>query len=148
MSPARQESGTAARVRPLVLALTTTPLLIELLRDLLGESALVRDFPGDSVDLEGLVRHTQPDALVIDSDEDAFELSAVAEELSVPLVQISLPSHEARVFRDRSWSPGPLPIDSPTSIRNLLLGELFHASANGHEWPPTVPAYEDHGMEP
>jgi hypothetical protein len=131
-----------------VLALTTTPLLTELLRDLLGDSALVRDFPGDSVDLEGLVRHTLPDALVIDSDQDAFELSAVAEELSVPLVRISLPSHEARVFRDRRWSPVPLPIDSPTSIRNLLLGELFHASANGHERLPTVLAHEAHGMEP
>ena len=148
MSTARQQSRAATRVRPLVLALTTTPLLTELLRDLLGESALVRDFPGDSVDLEGLVRHTQPDVLVIDSDQDAFELSAVAEELSVPLVQISLPSHEARVFRDRSWSPVPLPIDSPTSIRNLLLGELFHASANGGEWPRMVPAYPDHEMEP
>ena len=144
MSPA----STVVRRRPLVLALTMTPLLTELLRDLLGESALVRDFPGDSADLEGLVRHTQPNALVIDSDQDAFELSAVAEELSVPLVQISLPSHEARVFRDRRWSPVPLPIDSPTSIRNVLLGELFHTAANGHEWLPTVPAYEHHEWSP
>ena len=95
-----------------------------------------------------VVRHTLPDALVIDSDQDAFELSAVAEELSVPLVRISLPSHEARVFRDRRWSPVPLPIDSPTSIRNLLLGELFHASANGYERLPTVLAHEYPGMEP
>lgn len=148
MSPASQQSRKATRVRPLVLALTTTPLLTELLRDLLGDSALVRDFPGDGVDLDGLVRYTLPDALVIDSDQDAFELAAVAEELSIPLVQISLPSHEARVFRDRSWSPVPLPIDSPTSIRNLLLGELFHASANGHEPVPVLPANDDHGMEP
>lgn len=51
MSPAKQQPRAVTRARPLVLALTTTPLLTELLRDLLGESALVRDFPGDSVDL-------------------------------------------------------------------------------------------------
>jgi hypothetical protein len=34
------------------------------------------------------------------------------------------------------------------TIRNLLLGELFHASANGRDALPAVPAYGDHGMEP
>ena len=42
----------------------------------------------------------------------------------------------------------PLPIDSPTSIRNLILGELFRASANGQESLPAVPAYEDHEWSP
>jgi hypothetical protein len=148
MTTAGQQIRPADGVRPLVLALTTTPLLTELLRDLLGEFALVRDFPADSLDLDGLVRHTRPDALVIDSDQDAFELARVAEELSVPLVQVLLPSHEARVFRDRRWNPEPLPIDSPTTIRNLLLGELFHASARAPEHLPTHPVHADHGMEP
>ena len=147
MSTAGQQTRPASGVRPLVLALTTTPLLTELLHDLLGEFALVRDFPGGSVDLDGLVRHARPDVLVIDSDQDALELSTVAEELSVPLVQILLPSHEARVFRNRRWDPEPLPIDSPTTIRNLLLGELFHASAQVHEQLPTSSAH-DYGMEP
>jgi hypothetical protein len=148
MSSTSQAHPAANRVRPLVLALTVTPLLTELLHDLLDEIAQLRDFPPGSPDLDGLVRHTMPDALIIDSDQDASELAAVADELSVPLVQISLPSHEARVFRDGGWNPLALPIESPMTIRNLLLGELFHASANGRDPLPAFPAYGDHGMEP
>jgi hypothetical protein len=143
-----QTHPTPSRVRPLVLALIVTPLLTDLLHDLLDEVAQLRHFPAGSPDLDGLVRHTMPDALIIDSDQDAPELCGVADELSVPLVQILLPSHEARVFRDGQWNPLPLPIESPMTIRNLLLGELFHASANGREALPAVPAYGDHGMEP
>lgn len=143
-----QAHPAASRVRPLVLALIVTPLLTELLHDLLDEVAQLRHFPAGSPDLDGLVRHTMPDALIVDSDQDAPELCGVADELSVPLVQILLPSHEARVFRDGRWNPLPLPIESPMTIRNLLLGELFHASANGRDPLPAFPAYGEHGMEP
>ena len=146
MSSAIQQR-TASRARPLVLALTTTPLLTELLRDLLADSALVRAYPGGSADLEGLVRHTQPDLLITDSDEDALELSRVAEELLVPLVQIRLAAHKARVFRERRWAPEPLPIETPTTVRNLLLAELFRAAATNRESQLTPPAYDAHGRE-
>lgn len=134
-------------VRPLVLALTATPLLTDLLRDLLHTVAVVRHFPAGSDGLDGLVRHTRPDALVIDSDRDALELSAVADELSVPLVQILLPSHEIRVFRDGNTDPAIHTIESPTTIRNLLIGELFHSPAGGRGPLPALPAQGDHRME-
>lgn len=147
MSPPCETRATTRTVRPLVLALTGTPLLTDLLRDLLGEAAAVRHFPAGSADLDGLVRHTLPDALIIDSDHDALELAAVADELSVPLVQILLPSHEIRIFRDGRWDPTPHTIESPTTIRNLLLGELFHTLAAGRDPLPALPPYRDHQME-
>lgn len=133
--------------RPLVLALTATPLLTDLLRDLLETVAVVRYFPAGSVGLDGLVRHTRPDALVIDSDQDALELFAVADELSVPVVQILLPSHEIRVFRDGNRDPAPHTIESPTTIRNLLIGVLFHSPAGGRGPLPAFPGQGDHRME-
>lgn len=137
----------ASAARPLVLALTATPLLTDLLRDQLDEVATVRSFPAGSVDLAGLVRHTAPEIVVIDSEEDTVELSEVADELSVPLIQILLPSRRIRVFRDGDWGPVPLSIESPTTIRNLLLGELFRTLSARRGPRPVLPAYSDHGME-
>jgi hypothetical protein len=137
----------ASAARPLVLALTATPLLTDLLRDQLDEVATVRNLPAGSVDLGGLVRHTVPDALVIDSAQNAAELSAVAHELSVPLVQILLPSRQIRLFRDGRWDPVPLSIESPTTIRNVLLGELFRALSARRGPLPALPPHADHELE-
>jgi hypothetical protein len=147
MSATGNASSRPSAARPMLLALTSTPLLTDLLRDQLDEVATVRSFPSGSVDLGGLVRHTMPDALVIDSDQDAVELSEVADELSVALIQILLPSRQIRVFRDGRWDPVAHTIESPTTIRNLLLGELFHTFAGGPDPLPAPYAYGDHRME-
>ena len=147
MSPGTHAASNASWVRPLVLALTATPLLTDFLRDELDAVAVVRHFPAGSADLGGLVRHTMPDILVIDGDQDALELAAVADELSVTLVQILLPLHEIRVHRGGRWDPEPLSIESPTTIRNLLLGELFQAFSAGGDPLPAHSAYDDHDME-
>jgi hypothetical protein len=147
VSPASGVRTRDSAARPIVLALTGTPLLTDLLRDLLDQVAVVRHFPAGSPDLEGLVRHTMPNALVIDSDQDALELAEVADELSMPLVRIALPSHEIQIFRDGGWDPVPFRIESPTTIRNLLLGELFNSPAGERESLPGLPAYGHHGLE-
>jgi len=131
---------TATEPRPLVLALTGTPLLTGLLRDLLGESAVVRCFPAASPDLQGLVRDTRPDAIVVDSEETALELAEVTAELRAPLVEIRLRSRELRVLRHGEWDAGPRPLASPTTIRNALLGELFRAPTAAFEQRPALAA--------
>jgi hypothetical protein len=147
VSPAASPGQAARDAHPLVLTLTATPLLTDLLRDLLDEVAEIRHFPAGSADLQGLVRHTMPDAVILDGDEDALELSDVADELSVPLIQILLSAHEIRVFRDGRWHPSTLPIESPTTIRNVLVGELFHASPAERKPMPALTGTDHHRME-
>jgi hypothetical protein len=127
--PGLYTSGTEA----VVLAVTATPLLTQSLAAALEGVAVLRRFPAGIADLDGLVRHIRPDALVVDCDEEAGELTAVAGELSLPLVHVSLQTQQLRVFRDQTWSAFPSWGTSPNAIRNVLLGEIYGASVRRRE---------------
>ncbi len=124
-----------------VLVVTEYPLLAEGLAQLLEGVAVVRRFPAGTLDLAGVVRHTMPDALVTDSGEDEAELCLTAEELSIPLVRILPSPAEVRVFRDGRWGEDVTPIDSATTtIRNVLLGELYGPHAHTRTLVPSSTA--------
>ena len=115
---------------PVVLVVAGHPLLAEGLAELLEGAAAVQRFPVGTIDLAGLVRHTEPDALVTDNREHEAELCLSAQELSIPLVRILPSPAELRVFRD-GWAEDAIPIDSETTtIRNIILGELY--GPHGH----------------
>jgi hypothetical protein len=118
---------------PVVLAVTGTPLLTQALAAALEGVAVLHHLPAGVADLGGLVRHIRPDALVVDCDDEAGELTAVADELSLPFVHVSLQTQQLRVLRDQSWSAQPSWGTSPSAIRNVLLGEIYGAAARRRE---------------
>jgi hypothetical protein len=89
--------------------------------------------PSGLADVGGLARHIRPDALVVDCDDEAAELTAVADEFSLLLVHVSLQTRQLRVFRDQNWSASPSWGISPNGIRNVLLGEIYGASVRRRE---------------
>jgi hypothetical protein len=115
---------------PVVLAVTETPLLNETLKAALDGIAVLRRLPAGLSDLDDLVRHIAPDAIVVDSDEGATSLAPAAATCAAPLVHISLKTRELRVFRESGWRAFPSWETSPNSIRNVLIGAIY-ASATG-----------------
>lgn len=118
-----------------VVAFTATPLLNETLAAALEGVAVLGRFPAGIADIDGLIRHIGPDALVVDCDDKAAELSDVADKLSIPLVHVSLQTQQLRVFREQHWNVFPSPGTSPNAIRNVLLGEIYGASVRRGKGP-------------
>ncbi len=111
--------------RPLVAVLCSIPLLVEAVGAAL-EFAEVRPFSGGRGDTAGLLRWLRPDAVIVDSDRDAQEASAFAQEHDLPLLHISVRERELRLFHHGAWEfvgngEGP----TPESIRNVVAGMLF-----------------------
>jgi hypothetical protein len=117
-------SAVAAEERPLVAVVCAIPLLGEAVESVL-EFAEVRSFTARS-DTAGLLQWLRPDAVVVDSDDDADAASEAASEHDVPALHISMRDHTLRLFRRGAWTQvasneGP----TPESIRNVLAGTLF-----------------------
>jgi hypothetical protein len=124
---------TAARGTPVILAVTGTPLLNEALEAALDGIAVLRRLPAGISDLDALTRHIGPDAIVVDSDDAADKLAAVAAADSVPLVHVALKTREVRVLGDDGWHAFPSSETSPNAIRNVLIGEIFGTSIRRRE---------------
>ena len=115
--------------RPLVAVLCSVPLLVEAVSAAL-EFAEVRPFSGGRGDTTGLLRWLRPDAVIVDSDRDAQEAAAFAQEHDLPLLHISVRERELRLFHRGTWEfigngEGP----TPESIRNVVAGMLFARKA-------------------
>jgi hypothetical protein len=112
----------------LVLTICEAPLLGEALgRDLDG-IAVVRGFPAGRDDARGLVRHVEPDAVVVDCERTALEL----ESAGVPLVHVLLREGKVRALRADGWHEFDNADDSVAVIRNILMGELYAVAAHRH----------------
>ncbi len=117
-------SAAAAPPRPLVAVVCAVPLLGEAVESAL-EFADVRSFTARR-DTAGLLHSLRPDAIVVDSEDDADAASAVASSRDVPVLHICVRDHTLRLFRAGVWTQvasgeGP----TPESIRNVLAGSLF-----------------------
>jgi hypothetical protein len=118
---------------PVVLAVTETPLLTETLKGALDGIAVLRLLPAGLSDLDDLVRHIAPDAVVVDTEEAATCLAPAAAECAAPLVHISLKTRELRVFRESEWRAFPSWETSPNSIRNVLIGVIYASTTARRE---------------
>ena len=108
---------------PLVAVVCAVPLIGEAVESVL-EFAEVRSFKARR-DTAGLLRWLRPDAVVVDSDDDAAAASEAAGD-ELPVLHISVRDHTLRLYRRGAWtqvgtSEGP----TPESIRNVLAGTLF-----------------------
>jgi hypothetical protein len=109
-----------ARTRPLIALVCRTPLVAEALTATVGEIGDVIRLPGGVRDLPGLVDAVGADAVVADSDEDAFALTNEPPRI---LLRVCPFQSDVRVLRDGGWSAAA-PGASAETIRNLLAREL------------------------
>jgi hypothetical protein len=118
------ELSSAGDARPLVAVVCSVPLVGEAVRSVL-DFAEVRSFGGGQ-DTAGLLASLLPDAVIVDSDEDADAAMGFARQREVPVLHIRLRDRSLRLFRDGAWEhvaggEGP----TPEAIRNVIAGALF-----------------------
>jgi hypothetical protein len=113
------------RARPLVAAVCTVPLLCEALSTAMDGIAEVQSFPAGREGSAGLLRFLEPDAVVVDTREEAKHAEAYARESGAPLVHVLLAQQKLRLLRAGKWREPPVDDASPESIRNVLVGALY-----------------------
>ncbi len=114
----------ATRSEPLVALVCRVPLLYEALTTALDGIASVRRFPAGGGDTSGLLRALRPDAVIVDSEEEADEATAFARESSSTLVHVSLRGRTVRTLQDGRWQDAHGDA-SPEGIRNAVVGGIF-----------------------
>jgi hypothetical protein len=110
--------------RPLVAVVCSVPLVGEAAGSAL-DFAEVRSFGGGR-DTAGLLSWLRPDAVVVDSEEDAEAAQAFARDHVLSAVHIGVRDSTLRVLRRGEWElvgngEGP----TPEAIRNAVAGSLF-----------------------
>jgi hypothetical protein len=113
------------RDRPLVAVVCSVPLLHEALSAALENIAEVHMFPADGGDTCGLLRSLQPDAVVVDTPEEAEAAADFAREAESPLVCVLLREQKLRVLQNGGWKEPDGDGASPEAIRNILVGGIF-----------------------
>ncbi len=113
------------REQPLVAVVCTVPLLQEALSAALENIAEVRAFPADGRDTSGLLRSLQPDAVVVDSQEEAEAAAEFAREAESPLVCVLFREQKLRVLQNGGWEEPDDGGASPEAIRNILVAGIF-----------------------
>jgi hypothetical protein len=111
---------------PLVAVVCEVPLLAEALAASLEGIARVESFPADLEDLDGLLQSLEPDALVVDTAEQAEAGTPYARSSSIPLVYVLIRQAELRVLRGRLWETQAGAVaTSPEAIRNALVAGML-----------------------
>jgi hypothetical protein len=121
----QEPSGSDPRNLPLVAIVSGVPMLREALRDALEGIAEVRNFPAGRGDTAGLLRSLRPDAVVVDSEEEAESVAAFARESDSPLVFVSYRDEVVKVLADSGWEESDDVGISPEGIRNVLVAGIF-----------------------
>ena len=125
MSNANPLLDETPRAFPIVFVVCATPLLYEALAESLRGLATLHEIPTGRADLTGLLRSVHADAFVVDSPADAAELTELARELHVPLLEVALRERKVRILREDAWAEHEGAGGSAEAIRNLLAAEIF-----------------------
>lgn len=120
-----EPSASDPRNLPLVAIVSGVPMLREALRNALEGIAEVRGFPAGRGDTAGLLRSLRPDAVVVDSEEEAGSVAAFARESDSPLVLVSYRDELVKVLGDSGWEESDEVGVSPEGIRNVLVAGIF-----------------------
>lgn len=118
-----EELGSAPK--PLVVAVCAVPLLHEALSAALEDIADVQGFPAHRGDTVGLLRGLKPDAVVVDTDDEAEAAVSFAHESNSTLLHVSLGERKLRILRNGGWEEAGDERASPEEIRNILVAALF-----------------------
>jgi hypothetical protein len=120
-----EQSASGPTNLPLVAIVSGVPMLREALRNALDGIAEVRGFPAGRGDTVGLLRSLGPDAVVVDSEEEAESVAAFARESDSPLVLVSYRDEVVKVLGDAGWEESDDVGVSPEGIRNVLIAGIF-----------------------
>lgn len=115
---------TEGRTDPLVVVICAAPLLCEALSSALDGIAAVRQFPASRGDTAGLLSSVRPDAVVVDSDDEAEAAAAFAAGDDAPVVHVSYRANTLRVFADGFWREPARAVATPEAVRNVIVGHL------------------------
>lgn len=99
--------------------------MCEALSTSLESIAEVQGFPAGRGDTAGLLRFLHPDAVVVDSDEEAVEAAKFARDKGLPVVHVSLPERKIRLLRHGRWERLKNGDASAETIRNVIVGGIF-----------------------
>ncbi|MEO8291478.1 MAG: hypothetical protein ABI649_10855 [Gaiellaceae bacterium] len=110
---------------PLVAVVCCTPIIAEALAAALDGFAEVKSFPGCRGLTAALLGSMQPDAVIVESDEDAAAAAAYTRGSKTPVVHISLADQRLRIWRQGSWTDQEAHETSPEAVRNAVLSSLY-----------------------
>ena len=111
--------------RPLVALICRVPIVSEALETAFDGVADVRAFPARRGDTHGLLRWLEPDAVVVDTEEEAAAATPFARAASSPLVHVRLDDGSVRLLEDDVWREANGDAATPEAIRNIVCGGIF-----------------------
>ena len=114
-----------AREAPLVAAVCSVPLLGEALSGALYGLAECKIIPARQPELGGLLKSLQPDAIVVDDEDEAAVAAAYARFARVPVIRVSLRQGRVQLLQDGGWVAPEQHDASPETIRNLVAGGIY-----------------------
>jgi hypothetical protein len=112
------------RSEPLVAVVCRVPLLSQALTAALEGIASVSSFPAGRGDTDGLLRALAPDAVIVDTRDEARQAEAFASETRSPLVHVSLRERRLQVLENGRWRQAQ-EAESAEAIRNALVDGMF-----------------------
>jgi hypothetical protein len=110
---------------PIVAVVSGVPLLSEAVEEALGGIAEVRSFPAGGGDTDSFLRLLRPDAVVVDSADEARAAIRFAREAEATLVHVSLPDQRLRLLRGGGWEEYANGLASPERLRSALAAGLL-----------------------
>jgi len=110
---------------PLVAVVCGVPLLSEAVEQALQGMAEVRSFPAGGGDTAGFLRFLRPDAVVVDSVDEAQQAVRFARDAGATLVHVSLPDQRLRLLRAGGWVEYANGSASPERLRSALAAGLL-----------------------
>lgn len=120
----------------LVAVISPAPIFSQALADVFESIGEVRTFPAQSGDIGGLLRALSPDAVVIGGEDELDEATAFASETGVPLLYVSLVPGTLRMWTRAGWRHTEDNSWTPESIRNALVGAIYHRPRGTDGWKP------------
>lgn len=118
-------SAAVEREEPLVVAVVAVPLLGEAMTAALEGVAECKVIPARQPELGGLLKSLQPDAIVVDDDEEAAVAATYARFARVPVIRVSLAEARVQVLEDGVWVRPEEHDASPETIRNLVAAGIY-----------------------
>ena len=110
---------------PLIAIVCAIPLLGQALCDALDELAECKVIPARQDDIAGLLKSMQPDAIVVDAEDEAESAATYSRFARIPVIHVDLSAHMLRLYEDGRWEYAEDLEASPEGIRNLVASGLY-----------------------
>ena len=116
---------TLVREEPLVAVVCAVPLLGEAMMAALEGLAEVKVIPARQPELGGLLKSLQPDAVVVDDEDEAAVAATYARFARVPVIHVGLRNGRLKLLQDGGWVIPDEHDASPETVRNLVAGGIY-----------------------